>query len=252
MLILALVAAAYAYRADLSERQRHAEQERHEQELLAEKRQAAMEKVQLAAIGCQFDEAEEALREAERLGASAGQVRMMRGWIACFSDRTTEAVQDLEQAVELLPQSVAARAMLSFAYGRIGEWGKANQALREMGELSPQSPEDYLFKGNAWLILDPGKGLRMLDEAVRRRPSPLARVFRAEALANLAHETVPLPTRKGQCRKPRLPGSSCPAIHYRRSTLLMCAWQRLRRTKERDIRKNARSCSAKRGLMPRR
>ncbi len=189
MLILTVVAGFYAYRAEIADRQRRADQERHEEELQTEKRQAAMEKAQLAAISCQFDEAEAAIRDAERLGASAGEVRLLRGWIACYSDRPTEGIQDLEQAVDLLPQSVAARAMLSIAYGRFGEWGKSNQALREMDELSPQSREDYLFAGNAWQGWDPRKGMPMLDEAVRRRPTPLARVFRAEALTSVAQET---------------------------------------------------------------
>jgi tetratricopeptide (TPR) repeat protein len=218
MLILTVVAGFYAYRAEIADRQRCADQERHEEELQTEKRQAAIEKAQLAAIGCQFDEAEQALRDAERLGASAGQVRMLRGWIDCFSDRTTEAVGDLEQAVNLLPQSVAARAMLSFAYGRIGEWEKANQALREMEELSPQSPEDFLFEGNAWQHIDPVKGLRILDEAVRRRPSLLARVFRAEALASLAQETGTVAdaeraVQEAEVAKQLLPGNPLPTIY---------------------------------------
>ena len=114
---------------------------------------------------------------------------MLRGWIACFSDRTPEAVEHLEQAVRLLPQSVAARAMLVVAYGHIGEFGEANQTLREMDELSPQSSQDYLFEGYAWQMIDPKKGLPLLEEAVRRRPSALARMFRAEALFNWASET---------------------------------------------------------------
>jgi tetratricopeptide (TPR) repeat protein len=189
MLVLIAVASFYAYRAEVAERQRRDGEVRHAEELLAEKRQAAIEKAQLAAMSCQFNEAEEALRDAERLGASTGQVRMLRGWIACYSDRTADAVADLEQAVELLPQSVAARGMLSVLYFQIGEWGKGNQALREMDEMSPQSPEDYLFAGNAWQSVDCRKSVRMLDEAVRRRPTALARVIRAEALAILAQET---------------------------------------------------------------
>lgn len=106
---------AFAYRVQDLQRQQRAGEERHEQELLTEKRQAAMEKAQLAAMGCQFDEAEEALREAERLGASTAEVRMLRGWIAYFADQTTEAVQHLEQAVDLLPESVQAAMRLSGA-----------------------------------------------------------------------------------------------------------------------------------------
>jgi serine/threonine protein kinase len=189
MLILTVALGALAHRVQDLQRQRRADEERHEQELLAGKRQAAVEKAQLAAIGFQFDEADEALGEAERLGASTAEVRMLRGWIAYCADRILEAVQQLEQAVHLLPHSVAARAMLVVAYAHIGEWGKANQTLRELDELSPQSFEDYLFEGYAWQMIDPKKGLPLLEEAVRRRPSPLARMFRAEALFNWASET---------------------------------------------------------------
>jgi hypothetical protein len=87
-----------------------------------------------------------------------------------------------------------------------------------MDELSPQSPEDYLFEGNAWQIVDPRKGLPMLEEAVRRRPSLLARVFRAEAMTHLAEETGTVAdaeraVQEAEVARQLLPGNPLPAIY---------------------------------------
>jgi hypothetical protein len=50
----------------------------------------------------------------------------------------------------------------------------------EMERLTPRTPEDYLFLGQALASYDPARALRALDEAVRR-PSVIARLARAEA-----------------------------------------------------------------------
>ena len=110
MLILTVVAGFYAYRAEIADRQRAPTRSGMKRSCRRESGRPPLRRRSSGPSDCQFDEAEEALRDAERLGASAGEVRMLRGWIACYSDRPTEGIQDLEQAVDLLPQSVAARA----------------------------------------------------------------------------------------------------------------------------------------------
>ena len=154
-----------------------------------ENRQNALDKALTAAMGGDLEAAELAITDAERLGASTGQVRMLRGQVGLHRGKTQEAIRDLEQAVQLLPESVAARGMLAVAYAYDGQWDQFGKALVEMELLSPETPEDFLFKGYAEAEHDPERGLRAINEAIRRRPSmTIARLIRAEVHAWHAQE----------------------------------------------------------------
>src|SRR5439155_1017648 len=123
-----IVAGGLAYRVYLERKQ-------HEQQMLEEKRGSALDKAILAARLDDFDEARQAIREAETLGCSPGQVQMLLGQVALYQGQNDEAIDHLRQAVELLPESVAALAMLAVAYfieGRITEY---NQALTKATQL---------------------------------------------------------------------------------------------------------------------
>jgi tetratricopeptide (TPR) repeat protein len=146
----------------------------------------------MAAMSSDFNLAEKSIDEAELLGASVGQVRMLRGQLAFHRGDMEEAIQHLEQAARLVPVgqpgAVAARAMLAvacqnafrFRYSRFVElW-------RELEQLSPISPEDFIFKGLLEALANPERGLQTLDEGIRRHDSILARATRLEARANRA------------------------------------------------------------------
>jgi serine/threonine protein kinase len=110
------VAGFYAYRHQLTEQQHRAEQRAHEERLLAVQRESALERAMMAAMSGDLDRAEQVIAEAELLGASTGQVRMLRGHLAFHRGDMEAAIQHLEQAAKLLPVgqggAVAARAML--------------------------------------------------------------------------------------------------------------------------------------------
>jgi tetratricopeptide (TPR) repeat protein len=174
--LLALgVAAFFAHQAHLIEEQ-----------LRAEKRQYAEEKALLAAMSGEFDNAEKAIAEAEHLGAPTGQVRLLQGQVAFHRGDVLTASKHLEQAVHLMPESVAARAMLAQAYHNSGQTLRIEQLYAEFERMSPSTPEDYLFKGQMETIFRPERCLQTLDEAVRRRNSVIARAVRAEARWNRA------------------------------------------------------------------
>jgi tetratricopeptide (TPR) repeat protein len=174
--VLALAAAGgFAYRAHTAE-QAH----------LAEKRQNALDRAALAARSGDLDEAEQAIQEAERLGASAGQVRMLYGQVALYSGQSEKAVNHLEQATTLLPDSVAARALLADAYAAQFRWDAFAKTLAVARDLKASTPDDFYYLGVAEANSDPEKGLHLMEEAVRRRPSPLVRLDRASALSTLA------------------------------------------------------------------
>lgn len=186
--VLSLVAAVFfAYQSHLVQERRRADQGAHEEQLLAERRQSALEKSLLAAMSGDLDGAEAAIDDAELLGASVGQVRMLRGQIAFHRGDMEKAIRRLEQAAKLLPEgqpgAVAVRAMLALTYLYGLQLQHFDTLSRELDSMSPITAEDYLFKGQFETMLRPERGLETLNEAIRQHDSILARAARCEARA---------------------------------------------------------------------
>jgi serine/threonine protein kinase len=149
---------------------------------LAEERcQGALDRASLTAMSGDLDAADAAIAEAERLGASTGQVRMLRGQVALHRGETAEAVRNLEQAVRLRPESVAAHAMLATTYAYAGDFARVEPEQHRALRLPAQTAEDLLYRGHMFAAgaTDPARGLADMDAAIRRRDSPVARVLRA-------------------------------------------------------------------------
>jgi serine/threonine protein kinase/tetratricopeptide (TPR) repeat protein len=176
VVLLGLVAGVFAYRERIAR-----------QQVLAEKIERAM----LIAMGGDLDGAEKAIAEAEVLGASHGSIRMIRGLLALYRGDARKAIEHLEQAVKLLPRSVAAYSLLAEAYLADLQADRYERVFIDSIEKLPAvTPEDFLFKGHAESWSDPARGLKTLDEAIGRWPnSPVARVLRAEVRANVAQDT---------------------------------------------------------------
>jgi RNA polymerase sigma factor (sigma-70 family) len=170
------------------------------EENLANRRRVAdaVNKALTAAMGGDLDGAEQAISEAEYAGASTGQARMLRGQIALHRGQSQEAMRHLEQAVRLLPKSVATRGMLAAAYASDGDWERYDQMIREMEDLTPSTPEDFLFKGYAEASLEPERGLRTIAQAFERHPMMgIARLLRADVRALVAQDRDALEEAEG-------------------------------------------------------
>jgi serine/threonine protein kinase len=180
---LALVCGYWAHRA---EQQRLIEREQARLKLLDEKIRNAY----LIATSGDLKRTDGAIKEIEELGASTGQVRLLRGVVAYFRQDIASAISELDQAVKLLPESLAARALLAMAYGDAGQGEQFDQLIVEMAQLSPSSPEDYVFKGYARELNEPGGlGLADFDEGIERQDSPVGRALRTIARTNRAADS---------------------------------------------------------------
>jgi hypothetical protein len=182
-----VLAGAHTYH---NEQRRVADLKAQEEQLQMERRQNTLEKALMAAMSGDFDGAAKAIDEAELLGASAGQVRTLRGQLAFHRGDMQAATEHLEQGAKLLPVgqggAVAARALLALAYLNVFQLPRFGELSRELDHLSPITAQDFLFKGLLETTIRPERGLQTLDEGIRRHDSVLARATRLEARANRA------------------------------------------------------------------
>jgi tetratricopeptide (TPR) repeat protein len=109
--------------------------------------------------------------------------------VAYFRYEHQTSIDELEQAVSLLPKSVTAHAVLAIAYDNDGLFEKSRRISDEMNNLTPASAEDYLFKGYATNVFEPGQGLADLNEGISQRDSPLGRAMRAQVRTTRAMDT---------------------------------------------------------------
>jgi tetratricopeptide (TPR) repeat protein len=182
-LVLVLVVAFFAWRD-------HIARETHLADII--------DKALTAAMSGDLHAAELAVTDAERAGASPGQVHMLRGQIALHRGKSLEARQHLAEAVRLLPESVMAWGMLAAAYADDGHWERYDQAVRKMEQLTPSTQEDFLFKGYAEAYLEPERGLQTITLAIDRRPMMgISRLLRAEVRAMVAQDTDDLHEAEG-------------------------------------------------------
>ena len=197
-LVLAVVAViALAFRAHRAELERLLTQQQADARFRDEQARALSrllnEKIRNAfmiASSGDLERTDSAIKEIEALGASTGQVRLLRGVVAYFRKDIEAAISELEQAVRLLPESIAARALLAIACAEQGDEERHEQLNREMHKLVPVSAEDYLFRGYARQVNEMGEGLPDLDEGIRIGDSPLGRALRAIVRANRAIDSA--------------------------------------------------------------
>jgi serine/threonine protein kinase len=175
-----IIAAFFAKRASDERHQRLAEQAKSEQRLVAVERQHALENALLAATSGNLDMAMNAVREAESKGASAQEVHVLRGQVAFFRGEWEDALHELEEAVRLNPTDVSGQSMLAMTCLYLGDFTRYLQVLETLELLQPRTNDEYLLKGAA--LLDEEKSLEILDEAVTRSRSPIARSMRADKL----------------------------------------------------------------------
>lgn len=179
VVLVTTLASFFAYNAWLSRRELHATQ-----------LQDALDDALVSALSGDLGMSEEAIARAESLGAEAGWISMLRGHVAYHRGRYDESITLLRRAADQLPESVAGHSLLASAYVGAGWWEKYEERLAVIERLRAKTPEDYLFRGLAESYLDPVRGLRSIDEAIRRRKSPVAYVIRSEVWANQAVDSA--------------------------------------------------------------
>ncbi len=170
----------------------------------------AVDEALIANMSGDADMADRALARVAAIEPDTGWLPLLRGHLAFQRGDYDEAVERLERAVERLPESVAARALLAASYVGAGWWERYETTLEEMQELIPQTAEDYMFRGLAESYLDPVRARASLDEAIRARRLPAAFVVRAEVCAHQAMDTADCQDADAAVADARLAGDLLP------------------------------------------
>ena len=160
---------------------------RNEARMKAERRQNAVDRALTEVMTGDHKKAAEAVREAELLGAEAGWVRLLEGQVSLARGDLNEAQQHFEQAIRLMPESVAAHALLGRSYVYLGSYESGLQIQAKIEELTPNTLQDRLFLGYYQSVYTPADSVRTIDRVIAERDSSVARMIRASALSNLAH-----------------------------------------------------------------
>jgi serine/threonine protein kinase len=149
------------------------------------------ETAQLAAIEGDLPRARKAVGEAEKLGAPPAQLSLLRGQLDLHSGKFQEACDQLELAVRDMPDSLAAHALLTSAYGANEQHQKRIRAASQLPGLTPSTLQDYLLLAEAQSFNNFSEARATLDEAVGRyKTSIVARLTRGGVLVYRSMETA--------------------------------------------------------------
>jgi tetratricopeptide (TPR) repeat protein len=158
-------------------------------ELVQERMQVAVETALGAAWGGDQVAAEESIRQAVQYGAGQEWVLMLKGQIALHDLRVDDAIQNLEQATNLAPESLAAKSMLAAAYLYSGQMdlqaSTMGEMLLQLEDQPPRTALDCLCVGTALVAGHPetAKAVSMLERALKQRASGVTYVQLALAEA---------------------------------------------------------------------
>ncbi|MHC4698073.1 MAG: protein kinase domain-containing protein [Planctomycetota bacterium] len=149
----------------------HRSQQQHLQRI-AEQGQHALDQAVVEVLSGRYDEVEPWLEKAEVHDIDPGRIRVLRGLAAVEQGNLETALHELELAVRQLPGSLGAHALLFRTYLESGKWDKIPSQYDKLRELTPVTPEDYLYGGWALSILDPKRGEALLEELAELHPTP--------------------------------------------------------------------------------
>jgi len=124
-----------------------------------------------------FDQAETCLKTAEANDIDPGRICMLRGIAAREIEDFETAIRELNIAVQRLPDSFGAKAILFDAYYFAGQFDKAAKLREQIWQLEPSTLEDYLYGGWIFGPSMPELAIKWLEIVARERPTPSVQFF---------------------------------------------------------------------------
>jgi serine/threonine protein kinase/tetratricopeptide (TPR) repeat protein len=187
-LVATVLAGFFALHAWRDRQERIAAEAKAHQEKLQEKQQQAVRDILMGDV----KGAEQAIQEAQELGATEEWVQWRQGQIAFHNGDWEDATRLLEPAADKMPDNLALHWLLATVYRLHGDYDGAARIARRIDSIPPNAEEEYLYKGFATMPYTPKESLALLTEAVKTRGSLIAFGVRAVCLARLASNRTDL------------------------------------------------------------
>ena len=131
--------------------------------------QRALDQALVEALSGHYDQVEQWLEQAEVARVNPGRIRVLRALAAIEQYDTETALHELQLAIQQMPNSLGAHALLMRTYIEAGQWNEARRQSNLLENLSPETPEDYLYGGWAtWA----GRGRQWLEKLAVEHPTP--------------------------------------------------------------------------------
>ncbi len=125
----------------------------------------------LLALGDDEEQAEVILRRAVRAGPNEVLPRMTLGRLLQYLDRPAEALDFIQQCLELDPLSVRALGRAASIHGELGNHAEARKAAQRVQAIDPQSPTGFYWQAFAdWDDDRPVSAIRMMRTAAEIDP----------------------------------------------------------------------------------
>jgi TolB-like protein/tetratricopeptide (TPR) repeat protein/predicted Ser/Thr protein kinase len=135
------------------------------------------------------DKAEAALKEAMRLAPDAGETHLIHGLFLYWADRDYErALEELETAAQLLPNSAETYEISSWIERRVGRWRAAIRHCLKAVELNPAAASSREDLGHDYLFVRRyADAIRVADGAIAAFPShaDAFRILKAQILLEM-------------------------------------------------------------------
>ncbi len=161
--------------------------------LKLEKAQRTVEAAQFAIMSGEDKWIANAVHECEAAGVPQSFVGVLIAEQHLIQGRIHEATTVLESLVQSSPKSIPARALLAIAHDLADEPKSYQRVMETLMDAKPVEREDFLMLGHALShslrVEDQRKGVALMEQAISRRDSPMARVMLAEARTRLAVES---------------------------------------------------------------
>jgi serine/threonine protein kinase len=185
VLVLVGVAAGSAYHSRLSAQQARIAR----QQARAAEGQGKLDQAVEAVLCGQWEKVEPLLEQAEGFGIAPGRIHLLRGLVGVETGEIELAIHELQLAIQMMPDSLGAYALLFQAYADAGDYEAAYTLGSKLVTLQPVLPEDYLYGSWAIQTFWPERSLQWLEYLAAEHPTAVAHFYLGRARAQHLADT---------------------------------------------------------------
>lgn len=177
-LTVGLVLALFALLDSLAQSERN-------QKLVFDLRETLFDQGLSEALAGNFNKSELVSSRLESIEGAETLSLLLKSFQHIVAEEHGKAIELLEPYVNSRPRHCAARGLLTYAYEGGGDLNSFFESHNILVDLEAVTAEDFFFKSLGYGI-EPKEGVRLVDEALKIRKSPVAYLFRGRMRSDWA------------------------------------------------------------------